>query len=203
MRHRKHHHQLGVKKEHRIALMANMASALIEHGRIHTTLAKAKALRPFVEKTITLAKRAQKASPDRALYLRRLAISRVRNKTVVHKLFEERVEEFANRDGGYTRVYKIGRRLGDAAEMAIIELIDAEDEGYRSSRRKSKKTGTKAGRESKDSEPEASESSSQERTPDGEESGVAESAEDEVRESESDVVAAEDDEEDKEKSVSG
>jgi len=139
MRHRKHNHQLGVKKEHRIALIANLAAALLKHGRIQTTLAKAKALRPFVEKIITLARKARGSSPERALYLRRLAIARVRDKGVVHLLFEQRVEEFLERNGGYTRIYKIGRRIGDGAEMALIELIDGADEGYRNSRRKSRK----------------------------------------------------------------
>ncbi len=144
MRHRKHNQQLGVKKEHRKGLLANLASALLEHGRIETTLAKAKALRPFAERVITLAKRAQKASPERALYLRRLAISRVRNKGAVHVLFEERVAEFVDRKGGYIRIYKLGGRIGDGAEMAIVELIDAADEGYRNSRRKRKKSDDKS-----------------------------------------------------------
>ncbi len=136
MRHRKHSHQLGVKKEHRVALMANLATALLKHGRIQTTLPKAKALRPFVEKIITLAKKAKAATPERALHLRRLAIARVRDKSVVHNLFETRVEEFLDRTGGYTRIYKLGARIGDAAEMALIELIDASDEGYKSSHKK-------------------------------------------------------------------
>ncbi len=139
MRHRKHSNQLGVKKEHRIALMANLATALLKHGRIQTTLPKAKALRPFVEKIITMAKKAKTATPERALYLRRLAIARVRDKSVVHNLFESRVEEFMERNGGYTRIYKLGARIGDAAEMALIELIDGADEGYKSSRRKKTK----------------------------------------------------------------
>ena len=119
-----------------MALMANLAAALLQHGRIQTTLPKAKALRPFVEKIITLSKKAKSATPERALHLRRLAMARVRNKTVVHNLFEKRVDEFLERNGGYTRIYKLGTRLGDAAEMALIELIDASDEGYKSSRRK-------------------------------------------------------------------
>ena len=141
MRHCKHNQQLGVKKEHRQALLANLASALLEHGRIETTLAKAKALRPFVERVITLAKRAQKASPERALYLRRLTISRIRNKGAAHTLFEERVDEFADRNGGYTRIYKLGRRIGDGAEMAIVALVGSADEGYRNSRKNRKKPG--------------------------------------------------------------
>ena len=123
MRHRKHRNQLGVKKEHRTALLANLSTALITHGRITTTLKKAKALRPFVEKVITQAKKG-------SLHNRRIALSRVRSADAVHTLFDEKAEQFANRNGGYTRIYKIGTRRGDAAEMAIIELIDADDEGY-------------------------------------------------------------------------
>ena len=123
MRHRKHSNQLGVKKEHREALLANLSTALIAHGKIKTTLKKAKALRPFVEKVITLAKKG-------SLHNRRIAIARVRDTGVVNELFEEKVEQFRDRNGGYTRIYKLGTRRGDAAEMALIELIDADDEGY-------------------------------------------------------------------------
>ncbi|AWT59385.1 MAG: 50S ribosomal protein L17 [Candidatus Moanabacter tarae] len=139
MRHRKHNQQLGVKKGHRQAILGNLASALFEHARIETTLVKAKALRPFAEKLITFAKKAQESSPERALYLRRLTISRIRNKGAAHVLFEERANEFVDRNGGYTRIYKLGRRIGDGAEMAIVELIGAADEGYQDSRKKSKK----------------------------------------------------------------
>lgn len=133
MRHRKHRNQLGVKKEHREALLANLSTALIQHGRIKTTLEKAKALRPFVEKVITLAKKG-------SLHDRRIAIARVRDVAAVHELFDEKAEQFASRSGGYTRIYKIGTRRGDAAEMALIELIDADDEGYgKKSKPKAKK----------------------------------------------------------------
>ncbi len=137
MRHLKQRHRLGVEKEHRLALMANLAVALITHGRIQTTLAKAKALRPFIEKIITLARKAKKAEPARAVHLRRLAISRIRDKVAVKTLFNEKVDQFTNRNGGYTRIYKIGPRRGDAAEMAIIEFIAADDQGYRSIRSES------------------------------------------------------------------
>lgn len=147
MRHRKHRNQLGVKKEHREALLANLSTALIKHGRIQTTLKKAKALRPFVERVITLAKKG-------SLHNRRLAISRVRDEDVVHQLFEERVEQFANRNGGYTRIYKIGTRRGDAAEMALIELIPAEDQGYG---KKSKPKAKKADKPAEAAAPEAAE----------------------------------------------
>ncbi len=131
MRHNKHTHTLGVKKEHRSALLANLASSLILHGRIETTLAKAKALRPFVEKVITLSKKG-------TLHHRRQALAKLRNVKAVHLLFDEKASEFADRTGGYTRIYKLGfQRQGDAAELALIELVAASDEGYRKSRRKS------------------------------------------------------------------
>jgi len=143
MRHRKHRHQLGVKKEHRVALMANLATALFTHGRIQTTLAKAKALRPFCEKIITLAKKAA-ATDDAAkkLHFRRVALARVRDKAAVKRLFDERVSEFVDRNGGYIRIYKLVPRVGDAADMAIIELIDGSDEGYKKGKKKTAKKKT-------------------------------------------------------------
>lgn len=112
-------------------MMGNLAVALIQHGRIETTLPKARALRPFIEKIITLAKKAEKANDAaRKLHFRRLAIARVRDKQAVAKLFDELVTEFTERNGGYTRIYKLGQRIGDAAEMALIELVDGNDEGY-------------------------------------------------------------------------
>jgi len=124
-------------------MMGNLAVALITHGRIQTTLAKAKALRPFIEKVITLAKKAEKANDAaRKLHFRRLAISRVRDKKAVALLFDERVSEFTERSGGYTRIYKLGQRVGDAAEMALIELIDGNDEGY--NKKPKKKAAKKA-----------------------------------------------------------
>ncbi|MBK1877871.1 50S ribosomal protein L17 [Pelagicoccus mobilis] len=141
MRHRKHSNSLGVKKEHREALLANLSTALIQHGRIKTTLKKAKALRPFVEKVITLAKKG-------SLHDRRIAISRVRDVDAVHDLFDDKVEQFKDRNGGYTRIYKLGTRRGDAAEMALIELIDADDEGYgKKSKAKAKKAEKPAAEE--------------------------------------------------------
>ena len=124
-------------------MMGNLSVALITHGRIQTTLTKAKALRPFIEKIITFAKKAE-ASNDtaRKLHFRRLAIARVRDKKAVAKLFDECASEFTERNGGYTRIYKVGQRIGDAAEMALIELIDGNDEGY--SKRPAKKAAKKA-----------------------------------------------------------
>jgi len=144
MRHLKHRFQLGRKKEHRAALMSNMGAALLRHGRIQTTLPKAKALRPFIEKVITMAKKAQGASPEKALHYRRLAMSRIKDKDAVATLFNERAAEFGERDGGYTRIYKLGTRVGDAAEMAVIQLIAAADEGYAKKTRKKSKAPAKA-----------------------------------------------------------
>lgn len=142
MRHGKHRYSLGCKKEHREALMANLASALFKHGRINTTLTKAKALRPFAEKIITLSVKAYK-STDAAvkLHYRRLAISRIRNEEAVKELFDVKSSEFIKRNGGYTRIYKLVPRIGDAAKMAIIELVYADDKGYSKSSkgRRSKK----------------------------------------------------------------
>ncbi len=137
MRHSKRRHVLGVTGPHRSAMMGNLSVALITHGRIETTLSKAKALRPFIEKVITLAKKAEQATDSaRKIHFRRLAVSRVRDKKAVATLFDERVTEFMDRSGGYTRIYKIGQRIGDAAEMALIELIDGSDEGYSKPKRK-------------------------------------------------------------------
>lgn len=140
MRHLHHRHSLGVKSAHRQALLGNLAASLFVHGRIKTTLAKAKALRPFSEQLITLAKKAA-ATEDTAkkLHYRRLAIARVRDVDAVHVLFDEKAEEFVNRKGGYTRIYKLGTRVGDAAEMAIIELVNADDEGHSKPGKKAKK----------------------------------------------------------------
>ena len=149
MRHSKRRHLLGVTGPHRSAMMSNLALALIKNGRIETTLAKAKALRPYIEKIITLAKKAKKANDAaRKLHFRRLAIARVRDKKAVAVLFDERVSEFTDRPGGYTRIYKLGQRVGDAAEMGLIELIDGNDEGYEKPKKKAakKKAIKKAGK---------------------------------------------------------
>ena len=135
-------------------MMGNLSVALITHGRIQTTLTKAKALRPFIEKIITFAKKAEAANdPARKLHYRRLAISRVRDKKAVAQLFDERASEFTERNGGYTRIYKVGQRIGDAAEMALIELIDGNDEGY--TKRPAKKAAKKATNKAAEVEAEA------------------------------------------------
>ena len=136
MRHGKHQHTLVPTQEHRKAMLSNLAAGLFTHGRIETTLAKAKGLRPFAEKIITMAKKAKAAGvaggaegKSRAIALKKLALTYVRDEDAVHALFTKRADEFVKRSGGYTRIYKLGRRISDAGETALIELVAASDEG--------------------------------------------------------------------------
>ena len=117
MRHRKSRRKLNRSSAHRRAMFANMAAALIKHEQIKTTLLKAKELRRVVDKLITLGKRG-------GLHARRQAIARVGDAAVVAKLFDTLGPRYAERAGGYTRVLKAGHRYGDAAPMAVIELVD-------------------------------------------------------------------------------
>jgi large subunit ribosomal protein L17 len=117
MRHARAGRKLGRDSAHRKALYSNLAGALIEHGRIETTEAKAKAVRPFAEKLITLGKRGD-------LHARRLALAELRSNDVVHHLFAEVAPRFTERPGGYTRIVKLGPRQGDSAPMAYLELVD-------------------------------------------------------------------------------
>ena len=152
MRHRKHNHLLGVKTAHRTSLIANLSCSLIENGRIKTTIAKVRALRPAIEKAITLAKKAH-ATDDLAkkLHYRRQAIARLRSKPAVKKLFDELVGQFVGRNGGYTRIYKLAiPRLGDAAEMGIIEFVEELQKKKAKKKRSSAKTkSTKSNAEDK------------------------------------------------------
>ena len=143
MRHRKHNHQLGVKTAYRTSMLANLCCSLIENGRIKTTLARARALRPTIEKIITLAKKAHLAQDTaKKIHYRRLAISRLRSKTATKKLFDELVQQFATREGGYTRIYKLALpRLGDASEMALIEFV--EQAASKKNKKKAKKSSQK------------------------------------------------------------
>ena len=138
MRHNKHHSSLGVTREHRAAMLSNLAVGLITSGRIQTTLTKAKALRPFIEKVITKAKKAAAATEKKdAIHLRRLALKDVRDKDAIALLFNEKHKEFAGRTGGYTRIYKLSdRRIGDASEQALVEFVKAEDAGYSKPKKK-------------------------------------------------------------------
>ena len=117
MRHHKSGRKLGRDSAHRKALYANIASSLIEHGRIKTTEAKAKEVRPIVEQMITLGKRDDVAA-------HRQAVAFLRSKEIAHILFSEVAPRFAERPGGYTRIVKIGPRQGDAARMVYLELVD-------------------------------------------------------------------------------
>jgi large subunit ribosomal protein L17 len=117
MRHRRSGRKLGRDASHRKALYANLTGALIEHGRIRTTAAKAKEVRPVAEQMITLGRRG-------GVPARRQALKFLRSQDVVHKLFSDVGPRFAERPGGYSRIVRIGPRLGDAAEMVYLELVD-------------------------------------------------------------------------------
>ncbi len=117
MRHRVAHRKLGRTTQHRMSLLRNLAASLFIHERIRTTLAKAKELRPFAEKLITLSKKD-------SLHARRRALQVMVHQEAVAKLFRDLSARFADRPGGYTRILKLGRRKGDGAEMAFIELVD-------------------------------------------------------------------------------
>jgi len=123
MRHGLAHRKLNRTHEHRKAMFANMATSLIKHEQIVTTLPKAKELRPIVEKLVTMAKHAH-TDEAKALHLRRLAVSRIRDRDMAKKLFETLGPRYAERNGGYIRIMKAGFRHGDNAPMAVIEFVD-------------------------------------------------------------------------------
>ncbi|MBX9840563.1 MAG: 50S ribosomal protein L17 [Xanthobacteraceae bacterium] len=120
MRHGNAHRKLGRKPEHRKAMFANMAAALIKHEQITTTLPKAKELRPVVEKLITLGKRGD-------LHARRQAVSQIRDVAMVKKLFDVLGPRYKERNGGYCRILKAGYRYGDNAAVAVIEFVDRDE----------------------------------------------------------------------------
>jgi large subunit ribosomal protein L17 len=128
MRHRVAHRKLGRVADHRIAMLRNQASALIRHERIQTTVPRAKELRPFVERLITIAKRgiAEGGATTRALHARRLVLEDIPDKIVVGKLFDTIAPRFQGRPGGYTRILRVGYRRGDSAAVAQIELVGSE-----------------------------------------------------------------------------
>lgn len=140
MRHRKSFNHLGRTSSHRKAMLSNMAASLILHKRINTTLAKAKALRTYVEPLITKSK-------DDSTHNRRVVFSYLQNKEAVTELFREISQKIANRPGGYTRIFKTGLRLGDNAEMCLMELVDY-NESYGS---ETKETKAKTSRRRKSS----------------------------------------------------
>jgi large subunit ribosomal protein L17 len=128
MRHRVGQRKLGRVTEHRIAMLRNQAEALLRHERIETTVPKAKELRPFVERIITVAKRGLAGGGDngRSLHARRLVLEDIRDRDVVSKLFDTIAPRFESRPGGYTRILRLGYRRGDSAEVAQIELVGSE-----------------------------------------------------------------------------
>ena len=144
MRHRVAHRKLGRTTPHRQALLRNLATALFERERIRTTLPKAKELRPFAERLITLAKR-----EDDRLHARRLAARHLQDPAVLKKLFDTIGARFATRPGGYTRILRLGPRKGDGAEMAYLELVGFEYKPAGKDEKAAKKAGDKKEPEAK------------------------------------------------------
>src|SRR5579859_2434165 len=144
-------HRLGGSSAHERHILSNLATALFEHGKITTTEAKARRLRPFAEKLITHAKRGE-------LHDRRQVLTVVTDKGVVHRLFEEVAQGFAERAGGYTRITKIGPRKGDNAAMAVIELLNEEPVAAKT-RRRARRAEPKAGKASAKAAPAEAETS--------------------------------------------
>lgn len=142
MRHGKKINHLGRKSAHRKAMLANMACSLIEHKRINTTVAKAKALKQFIEPLVTKSK-------EDTTHNRRIVFNRLRDKYAVTELFRDVAVKVADRPGGYTRIIKLGNRLGDNADMALIELVDY-NETYDAGK-PAKKKSTRRGRSKKSS----------------------------------------------------
>lgn len=153
MRHGKKFNHLGRKTAHRKSMLANMACSLIEHKRINTTVAKAKALKQFVEPMIT------KSKSD-TTHNRRIVFAKLRQKDAVTELFRDVAAKVGDRPGGYTRIIKLGNRLGDNADMAMIELVDY-NEIYNAGK-PAKKKSTRRGGKKADAAPVATESSSNE-----------------------------------------
>lgn len=192
MRHGKKFNHLGRTASHRKAMLANMANSLIEHKRINTTVAKAKALKKFVEPLITKSKNDNTHS-------RRIVFSYLKNKNAVNELFREVVAKVGDRPGGYTRIIKTGNRLGDNAEMCMIELVDFNEiynndgssktasKSTRRSRRGGKKSGESTGTtEAKTATPAKEEVKEEKKTPEAEVKEAAPAKEEENKDSEGD-----------------
>jgi len=151
MRHNLAHRKLGRVTEHRLALLRNQATALLRHEKIETTMPKAKELRPFVERLITIAKRGVAAGDagGKALHARRQVLAEIVDREVVSKLFDTLAPRFAERPGGYTRILRVGYRRGDSAEVAHVELVGSEynpaaataEEGTKDAPKKAKGVG--------------------------------------------------------------
>ncbi len=147
MRHRVGQRKLGRTTEHRLSLLRNQATALLEHGHIETTLPKAKELRPFVERLITIAKGGVAGGGEngQALHARRMVLEHLQDRLVVRTLFNEIAPRFAARPGGYVRILKTGVRKGDAADMALVELLGSEFDPKKAAADKEKKAAKKEG----------------------------------------------------------
>lgn len=168
MRHRKKFNHLKRTRAHRRAMLANMASSLIMHKRIQTTLAKAKALRPYIEPLITKSK-------NDSTHSRRIVFTALHSKEAVNELFREVATKVADRPGGYTRILKLGMRQGDSAEMAMIELVDYNENllAEKQSRKKSGKRTRRAGKKATDA-PAKETAAVEEETPKAEEAATEE-----------------------------
>ncbi len=147
MRHRYAHRRLGRVSSHRKALLRNLATELLDHEHIVTTVPKAKEVRPIVERLITVAKRGVKASDPkgRTLAARRLVMTEIVNEDVVTKLFDQLAPRFMDRPGGYTRILRLGHRRGDAAEIAQIELLGSEYDPKKAEAEKAEQEGAAEG----------------------------------------------------------
>ena len=148
MRHQKKTVKLGRTADHRRALLANQVCALIEHQRIKTTLAKAKAVRPLAERMVTLGK-------NGSIHARRRALAVLRQKDIVKKLFDDIAQRSAERNGGYTRIVKLGARKSDSARMAFIEWVDVEYIAEEKPKKEKKAKGKEPEAESEEMTPEA------------------------------------------------
>ncbi len=160
MRHQKKTIKLGRTAEHRKALLANQVCSLIEHQRIKTTLAKAKAVRPLAEKMVTLGKRG-------SIHARRTALATLRQKNAIKKLFDDIAPRSTERNGGYTRIVKLGQRKSDSAPMAFIEWVDAAPaiEDKAAEEKKAKRKAAKASAKQKEPALEPEEPASEEKEP--------------------------------------
>jgi large subunit ribosomal protein L17 len=160
MRHQKKTIKLGRTAEHRKAMLANQVCSLIEHQRIKTTLAKAKAVRPLAEKMVTLGKRG-------SIHARRTALATLRHKNAIKKLFEDIAPRSTERNGGYTRIVKLGQRKSDSAPMAFIEWVDAAPaiEEKVVEEKKAKRKAVEPGAKQKEPAPQPEEPASEEKEP--------------------------------------
>ena len=160
MRHQKKTIKLGRTAEHRKAMLANQVCSLIEHQRIKTTLAKAKAVRPLAEKMVTLGKRG-------SIHARRTALATLRHKNAIKKLFEDIAPRSTERNGGYTRIVKLGQRKSDSAPMAFIEWVDAAPtiEEKAAEEKKVKRKAVEPGAKPKEPVPQPEEPASEEKEP--------------------------------------